>query len=205
MARDTGGEGDALENIAPDQPADPRTERTRSAVLEAGVEILFERGPEAVTHASTASAARVSRTTVYKHWPTRGELVFDVLNCVEPHRTVEPTGNIRADMMQMARNLAQGFADPGLNKVFVSLLSQAQWDDETSEVQDALIASAMVDMTAVLDAAVESGQLVQGVDPLRAAGRLIGPMFFAALIARRPIVGDEVDRLVDDWLAIYQA
>ena len=44
---------------------DPRIERTRAAVLEAGVTILFDKGPEAVTHAAVASDARVSRTTVY--------------------------------------------------------------------------------------------------------------------------------------------
>lgn len=179
---------------------DPRIERTRAAVLEAGVTILFEKGPEAVTHAAVASDARVSRTTVYKHWPKRGDLLVDVLDQIEPHKRVDPTGDVRADMRRMGRQMAAAFEDQRLNKIFSSLLAQAQWDDETSQAQQALINAGMADMAVVLDAAVDAGQLRDGIDPLRAAGRLIGPIFFAALIARQPLTTDEVDDLVDDWL-----
>ena len=163
--------------------------------------ILFDKGPEAVTHAAVATAAHVSRTTVYKHWPTRGELLFDVLNQVEPHKHVEPSGNVRADVQQMSREIATLVRDERLTKVFSSLMAQAQWDDESSSAQQALIAAAMSDMSVVFDSAVESGQLPSRIDPLRAAGRLVGPIFFAALIARQPMSTDEVDELVDDWLA----
>lgn len=180
---------------------DPRIERTRAAVLEAGATILFEKGPEAVTHAAVAGDARVSRTTVYKHWPKRGDLLVDVLRQVEPHKPVEPSGDLRADMQQMGRQIAASFQDQRLNKVFSSLMAQAQWDDDTSQAQQALLNAGMADMAVILDAAVGAGQLPDGIDPLRTAGRLIGPIFFAALIAREPLSTDEVDVLVDDWLA----
>ncbi len=183
--------------------SDPRIQRTRAAVLEAGVAILFEKGPEAVTHAAVAGDARVSRTTVYKHWPKRGDLLVDVLEQVERRTRVEPSGDIRADMQQMGRQMAATFEDQRLNKVFSSLMAQAQWDDETSQAQQALINAGMADMAVVLDAAVEAGQLPAGIDPLRAAGRLVGPIFFAALIARQPLSIDEVEELVDDWLVSW--
>lgn len=182
---------------------DPRIERTRAAVLEAGVDVLFERGPDAVTHAAVANDARVSRTTVYKHWPTRSELLFDVLKQVQPHKRVEPSGDVRCDLQQMGTKMAAAFGDERLNKVFSSLMAQAWWDDEATEAQQALISAAMSDMAGVLDAAVEAGQLRPGIDPLRASGRLVGPMFFAALIARQPLTPAEVEELVDDWLATY--
>lgn len=180
--------------------SDPRIERTRTAVLDAGVEILFEKGPEAVTHAAVATTARVSRTTVYKHWPTRGDLLVDVLDRVEPRKRVEPSGDVRADVRLMGRQMAAAFEDQQLSRVFSALLAQAQWDDETSQAQQSLINAGMADIALVLDAAVDAGQLPQGIDPLRMAGRLIGPIFFAALIARQPLSTDEVDALVDDWL-----
>ena len=180
---------------------DPRIERTRAAVLDAGVTILFEKGPEAITHAAVASDARVSRTTVYKHWPKRGDLLVDVLGQVEPHTQVEPSGDLRADMQQMVRQMAASFEDQQLNRVFSSLMAQAQWDDDTSQAQQALLSAGMADMAVVLDAAVEAGQVPPGIDPLRNAGRLIGPIVFAALIARQPLTTGEVEVLVDDWLS----
>lgn len=187
-----------------DAATDPRIERTRTAVLDAGVAILFEQGPDGVTHAAVATAAPVSRTTLYKHWPTRADLLFDILNCVEPHKNVEPTGEIRSDLFEMMGEMAIAFADPQLNKMFSSLMAQAQWDDDTDKAQQALLAGGMANMERVLDAAVANNQLPAGIDPLRAGGRLVGPMFFASLIGRRPMLPAEVEQLVDDWLATHQ-
>ncbi|MFT6290527.1 MAG: AcrR family transcriptional regulator [Ilumatobacter sp.] len=184
----------------PDQ-TDPRVERTRTAVLDAGVSILFEEGPDSVTHAAVASASRVSRTTLYKYWPTRGDLLLEILTQVEPHKTVELTGDVRTDIAKRAHETGDAFRNRELNKVFGSLLAQAQWDDETTKARDALVAAAMADMSVVLDHAVQNGQLPAGLDPVRAAGRLIGPVFFAALVVQRPLEVPEVDALVDDWLA----
>ena len=89
-----------------DTASDPRIERTRSAVLDAGVAILFEQGPDGVTHAAIANAARVSRTTLYKYWPTRAELLFDILNQVEPHKKVKPSGDVRTDLVAMIGEMA---------------------------------------------------------------------------------------------------
>ncbi|MDG1266040.1 MAG: TetR/AcrR family transcriptional regulator [Ilumatobacter sp.] len=180
--------------------SDPRIERTRAAVLEAGVIILFAKGPEAVTHAAVANDARVSRTTIYKHWPKRGDLLVDVLRQVEPRKRIDPSGDLRADMQKMGRLVAASFQDQRLNKVFSSLMAQAQWDDDTSQAQKALLSAGMADIGLVLDAAVAAGELPAGIDPLRTVGRLVGPIFFAALIAREPLTTGEVEVLVDDWL-----
>ncbi len=188
-----------------DTASNPRTARTRSAVLGAGVAILFDHGPDRVTHAAVASTAGVSRTTMYKHWPSRADLLIDILNQVEPHKSIEPTGDIRRDLVAMTAELAAGFADPQLNKVFSSLVAQAQWDDETSRAQESLIASGMADMIRIFDTAVASGQLPNGIDPMRAAGRLVGPMFFASLVERRPLSGTEVEAIVDDWLTTHRS
>ena len=127
---------------------DPRIERTRAAVLEAGVAILFEKGPEAVTHAAVATDAHVSRTTVYKHWPTRGELLVEVLDQVEPHKRVEPSGDIRADMQQMGRQMAATFGDQRLNKVFSSLMAQAQQAAQKMQTLQGQLATKQVEGSA---------------------------------------------------------
>ena len=75
------------------------------AVLEAGVTILFAKGPEAVTHAAVASDARVSRTTVYKHCPSAATCSSTCL-ASRAAQAVDPSGDLRADMQQMGRQMA---------------------------------------------------------------------------------------------------
>ncbi len=54
-------------------------------------------GPSAITHANVATAANVSRTTVYNHWPTREDLLRATIDSIG---TVTPalddlTGSLR--------------------------------------------------------------------------------------------------------------
>ena len=79
---------------------------------------------------------------------------------------MEPCGDVRADMQQMGRQVAASFQDQRLNKVFSSLMAQAQWDDETSQAQQALLSAGMADMALVLDAAGGGGSAPDGIDPL---------------------------------------
>ncbi len=182
-------------------PDDPRVARTRSAVHEAGRGLLVESGPAAITHAAIASAARVSRTTLYKYWPTRADLLIDICDGVEPQVRIPPSGDVRSDLLRLTTNVADTLADPDLRKLFASMLVQTQWEDEARQAQLALTDRGLADLTALLDAGVESGDLPPGLDPTRAAGRLLGPVFFSALVSGADFDAADVERVVDDWLA----
>ena len=64
---------------AAEHTEDPRIARTRAAVLAATIEVIAEDGPGAVTFQTVARRARVSRATLYRHWPHPEELVFEAL------------------------------------------------------------------------------------------------------------------------------
>src|SRR4051794_40927271 len=49
----------------------------RTAALEAAADLLFGEGISAVTHERVASLAGVSKTTLYKWWPSPGALASD--------------------------------------------------------------------------------------------------------------------------------
>lgn len=180
---------------------DPRVARIRRAVLDAGVRLLFDRGPDGVTPAAVASEARVSRTTLYKYWPTRADLMIAVLQAVEPHPEVEPQGDIRADLLAMLGTYAAKMNDPEARKVFSSMLARAQWDDETRQVQLKMEEIALDNLRRVVDAATAHGRLPAELDLRREVTHLIGPMMFRVLVLRDEITDDEVERIVDRWLA----
>ena len=191
----------AAKTIEGSDAVDPRVERIRRAVLDAGTELLFERGPDGVTPAAVASAARISRTTLYKYWPTRADLLFEVLEAVEPHPEIELHGDIRTDLVAMLGTYCVGMNDPEARKVFSSVLARAQWDADTREVQLKMEEYALGHLTRIFDAAVTAGQLPAGLDPRAEAGQLMGPMLFAALVTRDELAMGSVERIVDRWLA----
>jgi AcrR family transcriptional regulator len=65
-------------------PTDPRVERSREAVLDAGVELLLEGGLHAVTVEAIVERSGVARSTVYRHWHSRNDLIVDTVNRVMP-------------------------------------------------------------------------------------------------------------------------
>jgi AcrR family transcriptional regulator len=54
-----------------------RREQTRTAIADAAVGLFIERGFGETTMEDVAEAAGVSRRTVYRHFPTKDDLVFE--------------------------------------------------------------------------------------------------------------------------------
>jgi AcrR family transcriptional regulator len=180
---------------------DPRINRTRAAVHEAGLAVLFESGTEGITHAALATATGMSRTTLYKHWPTRVELLIDICKQVEPHNTTELTGDTRTDLVAMTLDVADLLRDPHARRAFSSLLAQAQSDPDALKVSNVLSGDGLAEITQVLQAAVADGQIPCGIDAEEVAGRLLGPILFGALVTRRDTKVADVEAIVDAWLA----
>lgn len=182
-----------------DTPTDPRVERTRRAVLDAGAELLSDHGPDGVTHASVATQAGVSRTTLYKYWPTRAKLLFDIFSSFHDDGVVKPTGDVRADLIAMLEEHQRSMSDPQRRRMFVSMLAQAQWDADVVEAKSELKAVPLADLEAVIESGVVAGEVRTGVEPEAAASRLLGPLMFASLVIDDATLVD-VESIVDDWL-----
>ena len=95
-------------SISADEPAvDPRIERTRAAIMEAAADLMMADGPTEVTHVNVAAAANVSRTTVYKHYPTRADLLRSTVEATGKSvpDPADFTGDVRADLERFFADL----------------------------------------------------------------------------------------------------
>ena len=182
-------------------PTDPRVERTRLAVIDAGMAALVEQGPDGISHAAIAAAAGVSRTTLYKHWPTRAKLLLEILGAFDTHPPIPTCGAVRGDLVSLLDGMRASMSDATRRRIFSSMLAQAQWDDDVNEVEESLRAIPLCGLEEMLDAAVGRGEIIDGVTPMDAACRLIGPLMFSALIANADVMTVDIESIVDDWLA----
>lgn len=170
-------------------------------MVDAGMQMLEVDGPDGINHAAIASAAGVSRTTLYKYWPTRAKLLLEILTAYDAHPPLTSGGDLRADLVVLLEEMQTSMSDPTRRRVFGSMLAQAQWDEDVKEAKNDLRAIPLAGLETLFDAAVERGELVAGVEPIDAAGRLLGPLMFAALIAGQDITEVNVESIVDDWLS----
>jgi len=186
---------------ASEPASDPRVERTRLAVVDAGMTLIAEQGPDGINHAAIAAGAGVSRTTLYKYWPTRAKLLLEILAAFDAHPQLASTGDVRADLLLLVGEMQTSVSDPMRRRVFSSMIAQSQWDDDVNEAQTNLRAIPLGGLTVLLDAAVERGEIVSGINPSDAASRLIGPLMFAGLVINQDVMTVDIESIVDDWLA----
>ncbi len=74
------------------------------ALREAALELLAEIGYDRLTIESVAARARASKTTIYRRWSGKAELIVDALNGLRGTAAVPDTGTLRGDLEAIAQN-----------------------------------------------------------------------------------------------------
>jgi AcrR family transcriptional regulator len=75
-------------------PRNQRSRDTRAQILDATWRVLEEQGGAALTMASVAEAAGVSRSGLYLHFTSRGQLFVELLDHID--RRLDVAGSLRA-------------------------------------------------------------------------------------------------------------
>ncbi len=166
---------------------DPRVERTRAKVLAAASALLREVGFAEVTIEQISGRSGVSRSTMYRHWTTREEILRDAFS------TVALAGPARADGGELGEDLrryARVFAD-GLENAWgraAATLAMTALDDPAQRRVIATFTDGYArDVALLLDRAVERGEAVAPCDPVEVADRLVAPLFHRYLFRHLPL------------------
>jgi AcrR family transcriptional regulator len=190
--------------IEPDAATDvdPRVERSRSSVVNAAAQLLLADGPDAITHARVAAAAGVSRTTVYKHFPERSDLLFVTAAAIgksipDPDDII---GDLRADLRTFLNHLASDLRDPVHTRVIAMMMERGLHDDAVALVRDTFMQEFRVVFTNITSAGVASGELSIDVDVELGLASLAGSLIYSRLLADRTIDDALVDRVIDNFI-----
>lgn len=180
---------------------DPRIQRTRNTVLPAALAVLADRGFANFTMEGVAEAARVSKSTVYRHWPTKLSLLRDALEELNRQPGVNSSGgSARARVERLLEHLAAALSDSVLAACIPALVEAAEHHGEVAEFLHQYSARRRSALTAVLRKGIEEGELPSHLDPELAALALSGPIFYRRLMTASPLPVNEIPRLVQQVL-----
>lgn len=99
--------------IADERPSGrPRSAEAHRAILDATLTLLGELGFERMSIEAIAAHAGVGKTTIYRRWKTKEDLVADALSSVKATPVVPDTGDLRADVTLLAASFATVVRDP---------------------------------------------------------------------------------------------
>ncbi len=179
---------------------DPRIERTRRAALEAAYDLLIADGPDAVSHGQVATRANVSRTTVYKHFPTRADLLRCTIEVMGKHELAPLTGDLRTDLLRQLDHLVDDFADDEHTRAMATMLERSQHDPTVAEVRDSLVCDTNDQLRAIIQQGIDAGELCAGIDIDLAMAGLMGTFVFKRLLAGERIDHAFAERVVDAFI-----
>jgi AcrR family transcriptional regulator len=189
--------------VADDIPAsqsatDPRVERTKLHVLEHARRLLAAEGPAAVTYSELADCARVTRQTLYRHWPTREALFVDLV--VEQSMAGMPDGSGTPEHIvgRFLRALRDDMNDPAHAGPLVALIAQADFEPTS----DSALGHVVTNVCATLNALLASCDYRVSTDDY---ARLCGPVIFKRFVAREQVTDEFLDTLVAGWAADQQS
>lgn len=186
------------------RPDDPRVERTRALVIAAAAELLMDDGPGAITHASVASAANVSRTTVYNHWPTREDLLRATIDSIDQSAPDidDLTGTLRIDLGILCQHLVSDLIDDQRAPLIANMMERALHDEVVESVRNQFLAEYRGLFGVVLDKAMNDGELRRDLDVDRSMAGLLGSFLFARFLSADEFDQGYADAVIDEFVRV---
>lgn len=175
-----------------------RAARVRTDTLTATIDLLEEIGYERLTVDAVAARAGVHKTTVYRRWPTKAELVLDATRELSEQRIPIPdTGTLRGDLQALGRGIVATIGSEPGGRRSRSLVAAAASTPELTGAMHAFWAGRLAATEPIVERAIARGQLPATADPNTVIEALIGPLWIRLLLTGEPVDEAFADRVAD--------
>lgn len=183
-----------------------RVERTHTAVMEAATALLLEGGPTAITIDGVVARSGVAKSTVYRHWTTRDELVVDVFDHIAPKlEAPDPTLGFEDALRRLVHSMLAMMTAPGWLRVLPAMLLLKLHQHDIAEVEQRMHDAQLKVFQDVLQRGVSEGRIGAGDDPELLLTLFVGPILMAGLTGSTELNGALADRSVSQFLGALDA
>ena len=174
-----------------DERVDARVVRTRNDVLRAALDLLIDEGRDAVTHQRLAQVAGYSRVTLYKHWPTRADILREAFGGLREAHHHTPTGDVRTDLIGELTTFRTVIEQRRIDRALAALAELAAADPELADVRDEVVSAGERVLRELL------APRLQGPELEAAILMLSGAILNAAMMHGHPPGDDVIAAAVD--------
>ena len=183
-----------------DTVLEPRIARTREVVFAAAIDIVAERGFAGATIDAIARRAGVARSTIYRNWPNRIDLLLEATATEIGGIEAIPVGDLRRDLVTLVRHLADVLASDRLGSIAAALIVESRRDAELDALRERFLGHRRRAVGNVMRAAIERGEVRADTDVLAAVDELSAAVFYRVMILRIAVDEAWAERLADRWI-----
>jgi TetR/AcrR family transcriptional regulator, regulator of autoinduction and epiphytic fitness len=176
---------------------DPRVERSRRVVRRAVLEELADVGYGALTIEAVARRAGVGKSTIYRHWPGRAELIADAFEHAHQERVPDVESiSLFERVVRLVGHVAEVVVDPLFSRCIPALIEGAERDEVLRAFHYRYSDTRRRELAAVIAGGVEAGEFDSAVDAEAAAVALLGVIFYRRLMTPEPVLPAHAEAIV---------
>lgn len=144
-----------------------------------------------------AEESGVSKSTIYRHWPTKLAILRDALEELNQQPDVElEEGAARAQVERLLQHLIEALHKSIIGACIPALIEAAERHPEVAELLHQYSDRRRARLAAVLLKGVRNGEFSKHLDPDLAASALAGPIFYRRLMTGSSAKPNEIGHLV---------
>lgn len=171
-------------------PGRPRSLRADRAIQDAAIELFVEQGFEAMSMEGVAARAGVGKTTIYRRWDSKEDLVMDALVCHLTSVTDPDTGSLRNDLVQLLAVFQQTVRTTPLGHVFPRMVAEVAEGSDLGRLYTRRVIEPRRQMLrSILQRGVDRGELPSGTDLELGLELIMGPVMLRRLFGKVPARG----------------
>jgi AcrR family transcriptional regulator len=175
-----------------------RSARVRAAAITATLAELAESGYSALSLESVARRAGVHKTTLYRRWGTREDLVLEaMLERAGERVSVPDTGSLREDLLELARTAAANAASPEVAAMARAAVAQMPHDSRLAAANHRFWDERLALDGAIVEQAIERGEVAAETRPRQVIESVLGPIHLRLLLTGEPINDAFLSGIVD--------
>jgi AcrR family transcriptional regulator len=145
-----------------------------------------------------ADRARVGKATIYRRYRSKDELVTAAVATLVSEIKIPDTGSTHGDLLALMRSAVEVYSGSVEAAAMPSLVDAMSRDASLARtVREGFLAGRRAALGAVLERAVERGDLSPDLDLELALDALGGPLFYRLLITGGPIDRQLADGIVE--------
>jgi len=175
-------------------------------VLRAATDLLVEGGPYAVTIDAIVARSGVAKSTIYRHWQSRDEVLLSVIeSCAPKLPEPDPDADVVDALRAVVHAMVDALRDPEWARMLPALLMLKNHEAGIKAIDERLEHEQDMVVTTLIERAAKDGVLEPGIDVPEATTLLLGPLLFAHLTESVPLDDAFADRTLDRFLQAYRA
>ncbi len=171
-----------MSNVTKKSLGRPRSAQSHQAILQAALALLAEVGFERMSIEAIAIRAGVGKTTIYRRYDSKEELVAEAIESLREEVVIPNTGTLWGDMDALIQNAAQITLSPLGRQTVAMIISSASSNPQFAQIYwTKYLQPRRQAFAVVIERAKTRNEIQADIDPALVFDTMSGIMLYAQI------------------------